>query len=186
MTGRIFAIAMALSLISAAAFAQGKGPRGGGPQGMKGGMKDCMMMQGSGMMGRIDIDALKQQLKLTDEQVNKINALHLNHKKEMLKYKEAMAPKEIRIQRLLLEDQVNVEEVKALIMDISKTHGEMQIERLKYRLDVEQILTPEQRVKFKSMRGQKGQMKMGDKMMMGDKTRKGEKIRKDEKVEHQH
>jgi Spy/CpxP family protein refolding chaperone len=180
MSKKIFAIAMALSLISAAAFAQGKGPRGGEPKGMKGDMKNCMMMQGSGMMGKIDIDALKQQLKLTDEQVNKINTLHLNHKKEMLKYKEALAPKEIRIQRLLLDDPVNFEEVKALIMDISKTHGEMQVERLKYRLDVEKILTPEQRVTFKSMRGPKGQKMMGDRMKMGDKMKKGNK------VEHQH
>ena len=186
MTKKILVIAIALSLISAAAFAQGMGPRGGDPKGMKGDMKDCMMMQGRGMMCKIDIDALKQQLKLTDEQVNKINTLHLNHKKEMLKYKEAMAPKEIRIQRLLLDDPVNFEEVKALIMDISKTHGEMQVEKLKYRLDVEKILTPEQRVTFKSMRGPKGQKMMGDRMKMGDKMKKGEKVKKDVKVEHQH
>jgi len=174
MTKKIFAIAMALSLISAVAFAQGKGPRGGDRKGMMGDKRGCPMMQECkmmGMMGMMDIDNLKQQLKLTDEQVNKINALHLDHKKVMLKYKEELAPQGIKLQRLLLEDAVNLEEVKALIMDIAKTQGEMHVEKVKYRLDVEQILTPEQRVKFKTMRGHKGQMKMDEKMKMGGKMK---------------
>jgi Spy/CpxP family protein refolding chaperone len=179
MMRRIFAVIMVLSLISAAAFAQGKGPRGGEPKGMKG----CLMME-FGMMGLMDIDALKQQLKLTDDQVKKINGLNLDHKKEMLKYEEALAPKNIRIKRLLLDDPVNFEEVKALIMDIAKTEGEMHVEKVKYRLDFEQILTPEQRIAFKTMR--KGRMMMDDKMKMGDKMRKGEKVKKEVKVLHQH
>ncbi len=181
MTKRIFVFAMVFSLVCTVAFAQKAGPRGGEPKGMKGDMKGCPQMMDYGMMGLMDIDALKQKLKLTDEQVKKINELKLNHKKEMLKYEEALAPKNIRVKRLLLDDPVNFEEVKALIMDIAKTQGEMHVEKLKYRLDFEQILTPEQRVTFKTMH--KGRMMMDEKMKMGDKMKKGEKTKK---MEHQH
>lgn len=175
MIRKIFAVAMALSLISTAAFAQKAGPRGGDPKCAKYDSTGCSIIQGYGMFGRIDIEALRHQLKLTDEQVNKINALHLNHRKEMLKYREVLAPKQIKIQRLLLEDAVNFEEVKALIMDIAKTQGEMLVQKLKYRLGVEQVLTPEQRVNFKSMRKPRGQVKIGDKKKMGDRIKKTRK-----------
>ncbi len=123
-------------------------------------------MQSYPMMGGLNIDALKQLLKLSDEQVNKISALYIEHEKTMLKYREDLAPKELKLKRLLLEDTINLDEVKALVMDISRIKGEMKITKIMNMLETEKLLTPEQRIKFKAMHQYRRPTHGGEKMKM--------------------
>ncbi len=190
---KILVFMMVFSLAGAAAFAQGKKMHGGhnkGGKAMMGGcpmMEECPMMHGGGMMGGMNIEALKKQLNLTDEQTAKIKTLHTDHKKEMLIQKEALAPQKIKLQRLMMEDAVNLEEVKSLIMDMSKIHGEMHFAMIKHRLEVEKVLTPEQREKLKKMhRGpmkKKGPMKKERPMKKEKPVKKEEPMKKEEPVE---
>jgi Spy/CpxP family protein refolding chaperone len=166
MTKQLWIITLAIILSVTAAFAQGKKTHGDHGKGIKEGQKESQMMQGCPRMGGLNIVALKQQLNLSDEQVNKISVLQIEHKKTMLKYREELAPKEIKLERLLLEDAVNLDEVKALVMDISKIKGEMKITKIMKMLEIEKLLTPEQRIKFKVMHQHQRPMRGGEKMKM--------------------
>jgi Spy/CpxP family protein refolding chaperone len=98
-------------------------------------------------------EALKGKLDLTDEQVDKIGTINLEYKKKLLKIREKMQPKETRLQGLLLEEDVNLKEVRSLLEEISTLHVEMGMLRISQRLDIEKILTAGQRNKFKNSRG---------------------------------
>ena len=98
-------------------------------------------------------EALKARLNLSDEQVDKISAINLEYKKKLLKIREKMQPREIKLQGLLLEDNVNLKEVRSLLEEISALHVEMGMLRINQRLDIEKILTTSQRNKLKNSRG---------------------------------
>jgi Spy/CpxP family protein refolding chaperone len=156
---KILVVMMVFSLAGSVAFAQDKKKHGDHGKDEQSMMGECSMMHGCGMMGNMNIDVLKKQLKLTDEQTAKIKTLITDHKKEMLTQKEVLAPQEIKLQRILMEEPVNLDEVKSLVMEISKVRGEMHFAMIKNRLEVEKILTPEQREKFKNMHKMHGPMK---------------------------
>lgn len=160
MNRTMFVFMMAFMLAGASLFAQMKKAHGGhgkGGEAMKG---DCWMMHEGGMMGTgMNVDVLKKQLKLTDEQAAKIKTLVAEHKKDMLAQKENLAPKEIKLKRLMLEDAVNLDEVQSLVMEIAKIKGEMHFAMIKNRVEINKVLTAEQREKLKGMHRMRGPMK---------------------------
>ena len=124
----------------------GKGPKGD---------EKCMMhgdMKGPGgpMFG--DPEKMKKELGLNDEQLKKIAAINNEHHKKMLEFREKIAPKEIQLERLLLEDQVDLGKVKALLRDISDLKVEVHMLMIQHRLDIEKVLTPEQKDKMRQHR----------------------------------
>jgi Spy/CpxP family protein refolding chaperone len=126
--------------------------------------KECMMMHGDrmGPGGPMfgDPERMKKDLGLTDEQVKKIAGINSEHKKKMLEYREKLAPREIQLERLLLEDAVDLAKVKSLLREISDLKVEVQMLRIQHRLDIEKVLTAEQKEKMrqhrKHMMGKKG------------------------------
>jgi Spy/CpxP family protein refolding chaperone len=141
-------------ILSSNAFARmGDGPGDGPPRhrGIQPGDKCDPMFFGNP-------DALKEKLDLTNDQVDKIAVINLEYKKKLLKIREKMQPKETRLQGLLLEDDVNLKEVRALLEEISVFHVEMGMLRITQRLDIEKVLTPAQRTELKNSRG--GMMRM--------------------------
>lgn len=167
MFNKIFLIAVSFIMASSLAIAQGKKSHGDNGKSMQHGKMECPMMKSCPMMGgHIDTGMLKKHLALTEEQASRIDALLLAQKKEMLKYKEELSPKSIKLERLLLEEPVNLDEVKGLVMDIARIHGEMHMSMIANRLELEKVLTPAQRLKFKSMHGPKDLKKKDGKMMM--------------------
>jgi Spy/CpxP family protein refolding chaperone len=127
---------------------------GGNRQGPKGPGEKCMMhdMKGAGgpMFG--DPEKMKKELGLNDEQVKKIAAINNEHHKKMLEFREKIAPKEIQLERLLLEDTVDLGKVKALLREISDLKVEVHMLMIQHRLDIEKVLTPEQKEKMKQHR----------------------------------
>src|SRR5271157_3505341 len=59
-----------------------------------------------------DYDALKNKLKLTDEQVEKIAAVNLKHCRKVLEHEEKIAPLKVRLKRLLLVDSIDLKAAK--------------------------------------------------------------------------
>jgi Spy/CpxP family protein refolding chaperone len=115
----------------------------------------CMMrgdMKGHGgpMFG--DPEKMKKELGLNDEQMKKIAAINNDHHKKMLEFREKIAPKEIQLERMLLEDQVDLGKVKALLREISDLKVEVHMLMIQHRLDIEKVLTPEQKEKMKQHR----------------------------------
>jgi len=116
------------------------------------------MGPGGPMFG--DPERMKKDLGLTDEQVKKIAGINNEHKKKMLEFREKIAPREIQLERLLLEDAVDLAKVRSLLREISDLKVEIQMLRIQHRLDIEKVLTTEQKAKMKQhrkhMMGKKG------------------------------
>lgn len=130
---------------------------------MKGQKKGCVCMKNPDKGGRCtktkgcgpfygDPQAMKTRLGLSDDQVNKISAINLEYKKQFLGYKEKLEPKHIKLEKMLLEDNVDTKEVRALLKEISDVTVDVRMLRVNHQLEIEKVLTPEQKTKLRSER----------------------------------
>jgi Spy/CpxP family protein refolding chaperone len=110
----------------------------GGPK--SGGDKKIMREHGGSVFG----DPARMQ--------KKISEINNNHERKMLDYREQLAPKYIQLKKLLLDDNVNIDKVRPLVKEISDLRAELQILRIQHRLEIEKVLTPEQKAKIKLYR----------------------------------
>ena len=120
----------------------------GGPK--SGGDKKIMREHGGSVFG--DPARMQKELGLTGEQMKKISEINNNHERKMLDYREQLAPKYIQLKKLLLDDNVNIDKVRPLVKEISDLRAELQILRIQHRLEIEKVLTPEQKAKIKLYR----------------------------------
>jgi Spy/CpxP family protein refolding chaperone len=151
-----------LLLVQPALYAE----RGEDMKGGRGGGKECPMMKGHDGPVFGDPARMQKELGLTDAQVVKIADINKEHRKKMLDYKEKLAPLDIQLKKLLLEDNVDMARVRSLVKDISGIRAELQVLRIQHRLDIEKVLTPEQKAK---MRTHRKHMMMDKKHMKMDK-----------------
>jgi Spy/CpxP family protein refolding chaperone len=122
----------------------------GGPK--PGGGKKIMREHGGPVFG--DPVRMQKELGLTGEQVKKIAEINKNHERKMLDYREQLAPKYIQLKKLLLDDNVNIDKVRPLVKEISDLRAELHILRIQHQLEIEKVLTPEQKANMKLYRKQ--------------------------------
>lgn len=96
-------------------------------------------------------DAARKILGLNDSQVQRIRDINIRYRKQALAIQEKLAPKGIHLRRLLLEDNVNLSQVRTRLEEISKLKVEMHMLRIRHKIDAEGILTPEQRNKARDL-----------------------------------
>jgi len=147
----IAALALAIASMSSA-WAQHHGP---GAKGAKMGPENCPYMKGSPghpPMFFGNPAMFKQELGLNDQQIAKIEQINLNHRKLMLEQREKLEPKQIQLERLLLEDNVNLNNVRSLLREIADIRIEIHMLKITHRLEIEKVLTSEQKTKLKAMR----------------------------------
>ena len=154
----VLATAVAIALAQPALYAQ----KGKKQVAEKDRGKMCMMEKGGPLFG--NPERMKKELGLTDDQVKKIAEINKSHQMKKLDYREKLAPKDIQLKKLLLEDNVDMVRVRALLKEISDIRVEMQVLRIEHRLEIEKVLTPDQKAKMKSFRMHKMH---GDKMHGG-------------------
>jgi Spy/CpxP family protein refolding chaperone len=142
-TGLLISAAAVLLIAQPSLYAERVGP-------MRGGEKTCMKEHGGPVFG--DPARMQKDLGLTDEQVKKIADINKNHERKMLDYREKLAPKNIQLRRLLLDETVDMVKVRSLVKEIADLRAELQILRIQQRLDIEKVLTPEQKAKMKQHR----------------------------------
>ena len=85
---------------------------------------------------------------LTDDQKEKIEALRIDHMKEMLELKNEIGEKHARLQTLTTAEKVNMSEVNKLIDTIGALQTKMMKMQVKHRQDIRELLTEKQRVIF--------------------------------------
>lgn len=144
-TGLLIAAAAVLMISQASLYAERGGP-------IRGGEKRRIEGHGGTIFG--DPARMQKDFGLTDEQVKKIADINKNHERKILDYREKLAPKSIQLKKLLLEDTVDMASVRSLVKEISDLRAELQILRIQHRLDIEKVLTPEQKAKMKQHRKQ--------------------------------
>ncbi len=92
-----------------------------------------------------DRSRMDTELRLSEEQVKKIAVIDRDHEKRMLDYREKIAPRRIRLQRMLIEDAVDINAVRTLIKEISDLEADMHVMNIRHRLDMDKVLRAEQR-----------------------------------------
>ncbi len=103
-----------------------------------------------------NLEVMQEKLGLSDGQVEKITAINANFRKQMLDHREKLAPKNIQLRKLLLEDNVNISNVRANLREIYDIKIEIRITMIEHRLAIENVLTEKQknrlRIERKKMR----------------------------------
>lgn len=136
---RIVFFVLALTLVTSFAFAQG--PKG------KNQRYDMPMKKGA-IFG--DVQRLKQELELSDAQVDKIIEINNQYKKRMLDIREKLAPKMIQLKKILLEDEVDINAVRAKLKEIGDLRIELHLLRIQHVMDIEKQLNKDQLKKLKA------------------------------------
>lgn len=109
-------------------------------------------MHGPGGRGMFfgDPAIMKEKLGLSDDQVDKISKINLDYKKKLLSIREKIEPKQTKLHGILLGDNVNLKEVRALLEEISALEVEIRMLRINHRMDIEKILTASQKTQLRS------------------------------------
>ncbi len=95
-------------------------------------------------LGWIDPTVLKQQLGLTDEQVQKLTQLRTEHLTKVSQLGAELAAKRAELSALMWAPEPNQRRVQELTEQIAKLTTELVKERLNFQQEVRKILTPEQ------------------------------------------
>lgn len=136
---KVLIFTLALTLVASVLFAQGPKAKG-----------QCC--EGPMMKGPIfgDIDRLKQELGLSDAQVDKIVEINNLYQKRMLDIREKLSPKMIQLKKLLLEDEVDIAAVRAKLKEIGDLRIELHMLRIQHVMDIEKQLNKEQLKKLRA------------------------------------
>jgi Spy/CpxP family protein refolding chaperone len=138
-------VAVALGLlvsVPAFAFGPGSGCRGGDGWGPGAGPGIGM---GRGIFQR---DAVWAKLNLTDEQKAKIESLQIAYQKELRPIREKMFDKSVALRRLWLQATPDKDKITAAQKEVSLLRDEMQGKMTTMRLEIRNVLTPEQQEKL--------------------------------------
>lgn len=87
---------------------------------------------------------------LTEDQETKIEALRVDHLKEMNNYRNQMNELRAKKQTLMTSDNLNMNEINSVIDQMTGVHGKMMKASAKHRQDVRNLLTEDQKVYFDS------------------------------------
>ncbi len=94
----------------------------------------------------------KQELKVTDNQLNKIKELAFNWEKEMINYRASNASLRLELKKLLSAEKPDYNKIKNLMNKIGAAKTDFFINRLKVKDQIKTILTKEQLDKLAKMR----------------------------------
>jgi len=102
------------------------------------GMVDNNMIRGQMLL------RLKDELKLTDDQVKKIEKMNFNFQESVIRRMADTKVMEIKLANYLQGDKIDKKKVEKMIKDIAMMKADMQIDRIYHFLDIKSVLTPEQ------------------------------------------
>lgn len=113
-----------------------------------------------GMMGRGDaaerplISLMlrnREELQLTPEQIQRLEALRSDFRKEAVKRSADLEVAELDLKELLREDPVDMAKVESQVKRIEALHGEQRLRRIKTIEEGKALLVPEQRKKLDAL-----------------------------------
>jgi Spy/CpxP family protein refolding chaperone len=115
---------------------------------------------GSGPGNVADIGAARG-LDLTAEQTEKINVLREAHMKDIKPHQDQMLSKSRELRSLWLAATPDKEKILALQKEVQGLRDQLTDKRTAYRLEVRQVLTPEQQAKVQAYGTGRGMERMG-------------------------
>lgn len=94
----------------------------------------------------------KDEIGLTEDQVNKIETMQEQFSEYAIKQKADLKIKEMKFHSYLKEDKIDRKKMEKMIRDITSMKTDMQINHMNYLLDLKELLTPEQLQKIETFR----------------------------------
>jgi Spy/CpxP family protein refolding chaperone len=88
---------------------------------------------------------LRNNLQLSDEQIEKVAGINENFRKRHDELRERMRPRRIELKALLLAEKIDFDSVRKKLREISEIEVELKIIQIQHRLSLQEILTPEQK-----------------------------------------
>jgi len=98
---------------------------------------------------------LKERLNLTDKQIDSIARINAAYKKALWDFREKIHPKRRALRKLLLVEEIDLQRVRSLLKEIADLEVEIRLLRIRHRLDIEKVLTNEQRMQLRRERRMK-------------------------------
>lgn len=95
---------------------------------------------------------LADALDLTEEQQQKVDAMRLEHRQEQLRLEGRIAGARAELDALLLDPEASRSEILKAGKALQELRGEAANQRLEHRMDLRELLTPEQRSTLVQMR----------------------------------
>lgn len=139
---------------------KGKHEKGMMQEGMKGdkhhrGMDRMGMMRGGHHGGHEFFLGMRAELELTERQVVRLRTLRSKVKKEMIRTRADLEIMQVELQDLLRQDKVDVKAIDKKIDKIGELETGMHKVHIHARLDAQKILTAEQLMKHRGMKGKR-------------------------------
>ena len=98
---------------------------------------------------------MKEELNLTDEQSKEIDQIHEDMREDAKPIREKLKALKERMHDLWSADQPDEQAILSLKREMNALHLQLSELRVQMKLDMMEILTPEQRAKFKEMKGKR-------------------------------
>lgn len=133
------------------------GPRGG-MFGSDGGDNPPPPMGGHGMM--FGDKRIFEKLNLSDEQMDKIEDINDKYLTEHIKIREKMRPKMKALRAVLEKDPVDIEKARTILKEISELQVESRILMIRQRIEIDSVLTKDQKEKMRREMRSKRRMPM--------------------------
>jgi len=113
---------------------------------------------------------LFDKLNLTDSQKDKINSLRTEHQKKMIDLRADLQKARLDEKELRNSDNISRSDVVKVTEKINKIRDEISLLRANHRMDIYEVLTPEQKKIAKDMKNNFSMNKQWHKKGMGKKT----------------
>jgi len=155
-----------ITLITAAAVAQGPGPMGMGPMGP--GSHGMGMGPHHGPFGAWWKNSeVVKELQLTDAQVKQIEQTFLDYRLKLIDLRADVERQETKLQPLLEADQPNEQQVGSQVDLVVAARGKLEKTNTMMMLAIRHVLSVEQWKKLKTIQHQRGERHMHDSMGPG-------------------
>ena len=96
-------------------------------------------------------EQMKDRLNLTEDQMDKIEALKLTHRKEMIDLRANLEKKEVELEQLKNTLNFSRDEYMNKINEIIAAKNKIQIAKANHQMDVYQLLTDQQKKEWNKM-----------------------------------
>jgi hypothetical protein len=175
MKSSILAMMTAVLVLTGAWIASGQMEmqKGMMPPGGKEPMKEMKPMAKPMYQAPFSIDALKEALGLSEEQVAKMKALRVAYEKERIKKEAEIKVVEVEFFELLDQKELDLPKIEAKLKQLGALQAELGFFRVKKLQDTRAFLSTDQFAKFKAYTQQAVGSRMGMKSMMGQQMKSG-------------
>ena len=95
-----------------------------------------------------NLNEMKTKLDLTNAQVTQIEKINANYKPRFEEQSKQMRPLRTELRQLMSEENIDTNKVRAKLREISNIEIEQKVLRIEHRVEVQKLLTPDQKKKL--------------------------------------